>query len=157
MFQERMRLLEGAQACFATATGIAVFVALATLLGDGDRDVSSRSLFGSCFVILDEILPRWGVETVFVYRGGDLAVTQAGPVRLVATDLDGTLLRSDGVCSPRMQTALSEVERAGIQVVLVTARPPRWQCDLADLVGAHGGLCCNGAFVNDVRSRQVLR
>jgi len=72
MFQERMRLLEGAQACFATATGMsAVFVALAALLGKGDRVVSARGLFGSCFVILDEILPRWGVETVFV-DGSDL-------------------------------------------------------------------------------------
>jgi len=72
MFQERMRLLEGAQGCFATATGMsAVFIALAALLGKGDRVVSSRSLFGSCFVILDEILPRWGVESVFV-DGSDL-------------------------------------------------------------------------------------
>ena len=72
MFQERMRLLEGAEACFATATGMsAVFVALAALLGKGDRVVSARGLFGSCFVILDEILPRWGVETVFV-DGSDL-------------------------------------------------------------------------------------
>lgn len=72
MFQERMRLLEGAEACFATATGMsAVFVALAALLAKGDRVVSARGLFGSCFVILDEILPRWGVETVFV-DGSDL-------------------------------------------------------------------------------------
>jgi O-succinylhomoserine sulfhydrylase len=72
MFEERMRLLEGTEACFATATGMAaVFVALAALLGKGDRVVSSRALFGSCFVILDEILPRWGVETVFV-DGSDL-------------------------------------------------------------------------------------
>jgi O-succinylhomoserine sulfhydrylase len=72
MFEERMRLLEGTEACFATATGMAaVFVALAALLGQGDRVVSSRGLFGSCFVILDEILPRWGVETVFV-DGTDL-------------------------------------------------------------------------------------
>jgi O-succinylhomoserine sulfhydrylase len=72
MFEERMRLLEGAEACFATASGMsAVFVALAALLGQGDRVVSSRGLFGSCFVILDEILPRWGVETVFV-DGPDL-------------------------------------------------------------------------------------
>ncbi|HET7277600.1 MAG TPA: O-succinylhomoserine sulfhydrylase [Dermatophilaceae bacterium] len=73
MFEERLRLLEGAEACFATASGMsAVFVALAALLGQGDRVVSSRALFGSCFVILDEILPRWGVETVFV-DGPDLA------------------------------------------------------------------------------------
>ncbi len=72
MFEERMRLLEGAEACFATASGMsAVFVALAALLGRGDRVVSSRGLFGSCFVILDEILPRWGIETVFV-DGPDL-------------------------------------------------------------------------------------
>ena len=73
MFQERMRLLEGTEACFATASGMAaVFVALGALLGKGDRVVSSRSLFGSCFVVLDEILPRWGVESVFV-DGTDLA------------------------------------------------------------------------------------
>jgi O-succinylhomoserine sulfhydrylase len=72
MFQERMRLLEGTEACFATATGMAaVFVALGALLGKGDRVVSSRALFGSCFVVLDEILPRWGVESVFV-DGTDL-------------------------------------------------------------------------------------
>ena len=72
MFEERLRLLEGTQACFATSTGMsAVFVALAALLGSGDRVVSSRGLFGSCFVILDEILPRWGVQTVFV-DGTDL-------------------------------------------------------------------------------------
>jgi O-succinylhomoserine sulfhydrylase len=72
MFEERMRLLEGTQACFATASGMsAVFVALAALLGSGDRVVASRGLFGSCFVILDEILPRWGVESVFV-DGTDL-------------------------------------------------------------------------------------
>jgi O-succinylhomoserine sulfhydrylase len=67
MFEERLRQLEGAEAAFATSSGMsAVFVALAALLGKGDRVVSSRALFGSCFVILDEILPRWGVETVFV-------------------------------------------------------------------------------------------
>ncbi|MDQ6714903.1 MAG: O-succinylhomoserine sulfhydrylase [Actinomycetota bacterium] len=72
MFEERLRLLEGAEACFATSSGMsAVFVALAALVGSGDRVVSSRGLFGSCFVILDEILPRWGVETVFV-DGPDL-------------------------------------------------------------------------------------
>ena len=71
-FEERMRLHEGAEACFATASGMAaVFTAMAALCGSGDRVVASRALFGSCFVILDEILPRWGVETVFV-DGADL-------------------------------------------------------------------------------------
>ncbi|MEO7752458.1 MAG: O-succinylhomoserine sulfhydrylase [Terracoccus sp.] len=72
MFEERLRRLEGAEACFATGSGMsAVFVALSALLGSGDRVVASRALFGSCFVILDEILPRWGVEAVFV-DGTDL-------------------------------------------------------------------------------------
>lgn len=67
MFEERLRQLEGAEACYATGSGMgAVFTALAALLGSGDRVVAARGLFGSCFVILDEILPRWGVETVFV-------------------------------------------------------------------------------------------
>ena len=77
MFEERLRLLEGAEACFATASGMAaVFTSLAALCAQGDRIVSSRALFGSCFVIIDEILPRWGVEAVFV-DGPDLRQWEA--------------------------------------------------------------------------------
>jgi hydroxymethylpyrimidine pyrophosphatase-like HAD family hydrolase len=84
-------------------------------------------------------------------------VTRAGLPRLVATDLDGTLLHSDGLCSERTRAALAEIERAGTQVVLVTARPPRWLHDLGDLAGEHGiVLCANGAFVYDVRNRQIV-
>lgn len=73
MFEERLRLIEGAPAAFATASGMsAVFTALGALLGAGDRLVAARSLFGSCFVVCSEILPRWGVETVFV-DGDDLS------------------------------------------------------------------------------------
>jgi HAD superfamily hydrolase (TIGR01484 family) len=76
---------------------------------------------------------------------------------VVATDLDGTLLRSDGLCSERTRAVLAAVEGAGIEVVLVTARPPRWLHDLADVVGEHGVvLCANGAFVYEVRSQRVL-
>jgi len=67
MFEERLRLLEGAEACMATASGMAaVFASLACCVKAGDRVVGSRALFGSCHVILDEILPRLGVETVLV-------------------------------------------------------------------------------------------
>jgi O-succinylhomoserine sulfhydrylase len=73
MFEERLRLIEGAPAAFATASGMAaVFTSLGALLSAGDRLVASRSLFGSCFVVCGEILPRWGVETVFV-DGDDLS------------------------------------------------------------------------------------
>ncbi|VBA47761.1 O-succinylhomoserine sulfhydrylase [Mycobacterium attenuatum] len=73
MFEERLRLIEGAPAAFATASGMAaVFTSLGALLAAGDRLVAARSLFGSCFVVCSEILPRWGVETVFV-DGDDLS------------------------------------------------------------------------------------
>lgn len=72
MFQERLRLIEGAPACFATSSGMAaVFTGLGALLKAGDRLVAARSLFGSCFVVCNEILPRWGVQTEFV-DGEDL-------------------------------------------------------------------------------------
>jgi hydroxymethylpyrimidine pyrophosphatase-like HAD family hydrolase len=77
--------------------------------------------------------------------------------RLVATDLDGTLLRSDGTGSKRTAEALRAVQAAGIRTVLVTARPPRWLDPLADLVGDGGvAICGNGAFVYDVPHRNVL-
>jgi O-succinylhomoserine sulfhydrylase len=67
MFQERLAEFEGAEACYATATGMAaVFASLACQLNTGDRVVSSRAVFGSCHIIVDQILPRWGIETVFV-------------------------------------------------------------------------------------------
>jgi O-succinylhomoserine sulfhydrylase len=73
MFEERLRLIEGAPAAFATATGMAaVFMSLGALLAAGDRLVAARSLFGSCFVVCNEILPRWGVDTVFV-DGDDMS------------------------------------------------------------------------------------
>ena len=72
MFEERMRLLEGAGAARATASGMAaVFAALLCQLKSGDRVVSARALFGSCQYIVSELLPRYGIETVFV-DGTDL-------------------------------------------------------------------------------------
>ena len=72
MFEKRLAAIEGAEAAYATASGMAaVFVALSALCANGSRLVASRSLFGSCYVICNEILPRWGVETVFV-DGKDL-------------------------------------------------------------------------------------
>jgi len=73
IFEERLRLLEGAPGCFATATGMAaVFNSLIAFLKAGDRVVAARALFGSCFVILDELFPRWGITCEFV-DGHDLA------------------------------------------------------------------------------------
>jgi O-succinylhomoserine sulfhydrylase len=71
-FEERLAQLEGAEACFATASGMAaVFAALMCQLRAGDRVVGARALFGSCHHILTQILPRFGVETELVH-GPDL-------------------------------------------------------------------------------------
>jgi len=67
MLQDRLALLEGGEACLATGTGMAaMFSAVAALLHHGDRIVASRALFGACYAVIDEILPRWGIERQFV-------------------------------------------------------------------------------------------
>jgi len=71
-FEERLRLLEGAEGCRATASGMAaVFAALACQVKAGDRVVASRALFNSCNYIITQILPRYGVVTELV-DGRDL-------------------------------------------------------------------------------------
>ncbi len=77
MLEERVSQLEGAEGGWATATGMAaVFNALVACLRHGDRVVAARGLFGSCFSILDDILPRFGIHTDFV-DGPDLAQWEA--------------------------------------------------------------------------------
>jgi len=76
---------------------------------------------------------------------------------VVASDCDGTLLRTDGTVSDRTRAALRAVTAAGAVVVLVTARPPRWVDPLRDVAGEHGiVLCGNGAFTYDVSAGQVV-
>jgi O-succinylhomoserine sulfhydrylase len=91
MFEERLALLEGAEAA-ATATGMAaVHGALMSQLRAGDRVVASRLLFGSCHYILTEILPRFRVEVALV-DGPDLdawAAALAAPARLVFFETPG--------------------------------------------------------------------
>ncbi|WP_369370967.1 HAD family hydrolase [Promicromonospora sp. Populi] len=77
--------------------------------------------------------------------------------RVVATDLDGTLLRSDGKVSDRTRQVLADLDAAGVEVVFVTARPPRWLTHLADTVGGHGRvICIGGACVLDLASGETL-
>ena len=76
---------------------------------------------------------------------------------LVVSDLDGTLLRSDGTVSARTVRAVEALQRSGVRFVLATARPPRWMHSLLDVVGEHGvAICSNGAFTYDVAGRVVL-
>ncbi|MDP3853129.1 O-succinylhomoserine sulfhydrylase [Phenylobacterium sp.] len=67
MFEDRLALLEGAETCRATASGMsAVHVSLQGLVRAGDHIVAGRALFGSCRWILSEWMPRFGVEVTFV-------------------------------------------------------------------------------------------
>ena len=67
MFEDRMALIEGAEVARATATGMAaVHAAFFAFLKAGDHVVASRVLFGSCRYIVEELLPRFGIETTLV-------------------------------------------------------------------------------------------
>jgi HAD superfamily hydrolase (TIGR01484 family) len=76
---------------------------------------------------------------------------------LVATDLDGTLVGSDGTVSARTQEVLAELDRRDVPVVFVTGRPLRWAADVFDHVGGHGlAVISNGALVWDVARREPV-
>jgi len=77
MFENRMAALEGAEAAMATASGMAaMFASVASVVAKGDRVVASFAMFSSCYVVLSEILPKWGVEVEFVH-GNDQLVWEA--------------------------------------------------------------------------------
>lgn len=77
--------------------------------------------------------------------------------RLVATDLDGTLVRDDGTISDRTVDALSRVDAAGVPVVVVTGRPPRWLAMIVERLGHKGiAVCANGAIIYDLRGERIV-
>ena len=84
------------------------------------------------------------------------ALSTAG-VRLIATDLDGTLLRSDDTVSDRTRAALKAANAAGLVVAFVTGRPPRWLDDVIDETG-HVGVAvgANGAVLYDMADQTLL-
>lgn len=77
MFEDRLKLLEGADYCVGLSSGMAaVFSTLASQLQAGDRVVASRALFGACYHVIAKILPTWGIEAEFV-DGTDLNAWEA--------------------------------------------------------------------------------
>jgi Cof subfamily protein (haloacid dehalogenase superfamily) len=77
--------------------------------------------------------------------------------RLVACDLDGTLLRSDGTVDDRTRRAIARVEAAGSLFVLCTARPTRWMRPLGQALGHRGlAICANGGVVWDLHTESTL-
>ncbi len=80
------------------------------------------------------------------------------PPKLVATDLDGTLLRDDGSVSRRSADVLAELDRLGVPVVFVTGRPLRTTRPLFGHVGEHGlAVVSNGAVVWSVPDERPVR
>ena len=75
---------------------------------------------------------------------------------LVATDLDGTIIRRDGTISARTVAAFARVEAAGARFVLVTGRPPRVMESIAAAFGHRGtAICANGALSYDMRTEAI--
>lgn len=73
MFEARLAAIEGAEFCVATGSGMsAMFASVACLVKAGDRVVASAAMFSSCYVVLTEILPKWGV-TIELVKGNDSA------------------------------------------------------------------------------------
>jgi Cof subfamily protein (haloacid dehalogenase superfamily) len=78
-------------------------------------------------------------------------------IKLLATDLDGTLLRSDGTVSDRTRAALARAEGAGLLVAFATGRPPRWLFDVANATGHTGvAVAANGAVIFDLATDTVI-
>ena len=78
-------------------------------------------------------------------------------MRMVATDLDGTIVGPDGSISARTVQALQACQDAGVRVVYVTGRPPRWMSEVVSQTGHRGtALCGNGAVVYDLAAERVL-
>jgi Cof subfamily protein (haloacid dehalogenase superfamily) len=77
--------------------------------------------------------------------------------RLVATDLDGTIVGPGGEISDRTVRALHRVEELGVPVVFVTGRPPRWLGVVSERTGLTGlAICANGAIVYDLHTEEVV-
>ena len=80
----------------------------------------------------------------------------SGVPRLVATDLDGTLVRTDGTVSPYTHDVIATLDESGVPVVFVTGRPLRWAEEVFKYVGDHGlAVVSNGALVWDVARDRV--
>jgi HAD superfamily hydrolase (TIGR01484 family) len=78
-------------------------------------------------------------------------------MRLVASDIDGTILGHDGKISDRTVRAFHACRRAGVELVFVTGRPPRWLHPLEEQLGHTGTvICSNGAVVWDLEADKVV-
>jgi hydroxymethylpyrimidine pyrophosphatase-like HAD family hydrolase len=76
--------------------------------------------------------------------------------RLIASDMDGTLLRSDDTVGEATVAELSRWAAEGVPLVLATGRPPRWMRRIREVVGRGTAVCCNGAVLLDLERFEIL-
>ena len=77
--------------------------------------------------------------------------------KAIATDLDGTLLRTDKTVSPRTRAAIHAAEDQGLLVVIATGRPPRWIPPVVEELGERGlVVCANGASIYDPKRHELI-
>ena len=124
MFEQRLAALEGAESCMATATGMAaMFASVASVVKQGDRVVAALNMFSSCYVVLCEILPSWGIETVLVDSNDEDAWAEAlsQPTKLVFLESPSNPLL--GLIDIRMVSDLAHKAGAIVIVDNVMASP----------------------------------
>ena len=76
--------------------------------------------------------------------------------RLIVSDMDGTLLRTDDTVSGSTVEELERWRADGVPVVLATGRPPRWMHDIREVLRHGTAVCCNGAVLLDLETREIL-
>ncbi len=159
MFEERMKILEGASGARATASGMAaVYAAIVCDLKAGDHVVAAKALFGSCLYIVEDILPRYGIETTLV-DGTDLSAWKA------AMRPNTKTLFLESPTNPRLEVldipAIADIAHQGGARLLVdnVFATPLWQKPLAlgaDVVAYSAtkhidgqGRCLGGVVLSD--------
>jgi len=76
--------------------------------------------------------------------------------KLIASDLDGTIVSHKGVISQRTIDAFTSARDLGVHVFFVTGRPPRWMGEIREAFGFGEAICCNGAMLYDLMNDVVL-
>jgi len=123
-FEKRIAAIEGSEAALATSTGMsAMFASVACLVQAGDRIVASASMFSSCYVVLTEILPKWGVQIELV-EGNDKKVWAAAlrqPTKVVFIESPSNPMME--IVDIRMASDLAHKAGATVIVDNVLASP----------------------------------
>jgi Cof subfamily protein (haloacid dehalogenase superfamily) len=76
--------------------------------------------------------------------------------KLIATDLDGTIVTHDGVISERTVNTFKRARDLGVEIFFVTGRPPRWMPEIREAFGFGQAICGNGAMLYDLMADKVL-